>query len=170
MPDIHADRVLILDFGAQYTQLIARRVRELGVYSEIYACDAPSGRIEAISHPRRSFCPAVLSPFTTPRARRRRAQVFALGVPVLGICYGMQTMAAQLGGQVEGVHRTASSAPRRSGPRRFAAARRTGGQSRCAGPARAGCVDEPWRSRGRGAAGIQGHRGQRQCAARRHGG
>ena len=98
--DIHADRILILDFGSQYTQLIARRVREAGVYSEIrpYSISA-----EAI----RAFRPKgiILSggPESVTEALDVRAPdtVFDLGVPVLGICYGMQTMAAQLGGAVE---------------------------------------------------------------------
>jgi GMP synthase (glutamine-hydrolysing) len=98
--DIHADRILILDFGSQYTQLIARRVREAGVYSEIrpYAMSA-----EAI----RAFRPKgiILSggPESVTEALDVRAPdaVFELGVPVLGVCYGMQTMAAQLGGAVE---------------------------------------------------------------------
>ncbi len=95
------DKVLILDFGAQYTQLIARRVRESNVYCEIHPHDvsdrfvrdyAPSGIIL-------SGGPASVYAGDTPRAPQ---SVFELGVPVLGICYGMQTMAAQLGGQVEG--------------------------------------------------------------------
>jgi GMP synthase (glutamine-hydrolysing) len=94
------DRVLILDFGAQYTQLIARRVRESHVYCEIHPHDvtdrfvrdyAPRGIIL-------SGGPASVYEGGTPRAPQA---VFELGVPVLGICYGMQTMAAQLGGQVE---------------------------------------------------------------------
>ena len=100
MPDIHAERVLILDFGAQYTQLIARRVRELGVYSEIHACDMDAAAV-------RRFAPAAVILSGGPesvydvRGPVAPAAVFELGVPVLGICYGMQTMAAQLGGQVE---------------------------------------------------------------------
>jgi GMP synthase (glutamine-hydrolysing) len=101
MPDIHADRVLILDFGSQYTQLIARRVRELGVYSEIYACDVDGAQIKA-------FGPKAVilsgSPESVYDAKGASAppEVFSANVPVLGICYGMQAMAAQLGGQVEG--------------------------------------------------------------------
>jgi len=99
--DIHADRILILDFGSQYTQLIARRVREAGVYSEIRAWDCPAEDI-------RAFAPAgiILSggpeSVTIEEGPRASAEVFELGVPVLGICYGMQTMAAQLGGEVAG--------------------------------------------------------------------
>jgi GMP synthase (glutamine-hydrolysing) len=98
--DIHSDRILILDFGSQYTQLIARRVREAGVYSEIHPWDmnpealrefAPSGIIL-------SGGPESVIVDNPPRAHEL---VFELGVPVLGICYGMQTMAAQLGGRVE---------------------------------------------------------------------
>ena len=98
--DLHAHRILVLDFGSQYTQLIARRVREAGVYSEIHPWDmnpeamrafAPSGVIL-------SGGPESVHMDDPPVAH---PLVFELGVPVLGICYGMQTMAAQLGGQVE---------------------------------------------------------------------
>jgi len=93
-------KILILDFGAQYTQLIARRLRETKVYCEIHPCDVGDDFI-------RSFAPKgiVLSggpnSVTEGDTPRAPAAVFALGVPVLGICYGMQTMAAQLGGAVE---------------------------------------------------------------------
>lgn len=103
-PDIHADRILILDFGSQYTQLIARRVREAHVYSEIRAFDID---VDAL----RAFAPKgiILSggPESVFEARHVRAPdaVFALGVPVLGICYGMHTMAERLGGRVEGSDR-----------------------------------------------------------------
>jgi len=98
--DIHAHKILILDFGSQYTQLIARRIREIGVYCEIYSCEcsaaevanfAPNGIIL-------SGGPETVTSADTPRAPQI---VFELGVPVLGICYGMQTMAEQLGGKVE---------------------------------------------------------------------
>ncbi len=94
------DKILILDFGSQVTQLIARRVREAGVYSELHPFDvsdafvrefAPSGVILSGSH-------ASVYEGGTPRAPQA---VFELGVPVFGICYGMQAMAAQLGGTVE---------------------------------------------------------------------
>jgi len=98
--DIHADRVLILDFGSQYTQLIARRVREAGVYCELYGWDLDEAEI-------REFAPKAIilsggpETVTATEAPIAPAVVFELGVPVLGICYGMQTMAAQLGGKVE---------------------------------------------------------------------
>ncbi len=99
--DIHAQRILILDFGSQYTQLIARRVREIGVFSEIRAWDMSEEEI-------RDYKPSGIilagSPeSTTEKDSPRSPQiVFDLGVPVLGICYGMQTMAMQMGGLVEG--------------------------------------------------------------------
>ena len=99
-PDIHAHRILILDFGSQYTQLIARRVREAGVYCEIHPYDMPADALRDFA-PRGiilSGGPETVTAAETPRVPQA---VFELGVPVLGICYGMQAMAAQLGGVVE---------------------------------------------------------------------
>jgi GMP synthase (glutamine-hydrolysing) len=93
------DRVLILDFGSQVTQLIARRVRESGVYCEIHPFAIPDEKLRALA-PRAiilSGGPASVTAGDTPRAPD---SVFRLDVPVLGICYGMQTMCAQLGGRV----------------------------------------------------------------------
>ena len=101
MTNIHDQKILILDFGSQYTQLIARRVREVGVYSEIRAWDISAEDIRAFA-PRGiilSGGPESVAAADSPRAP---ALVFELGVPVLGICYGMQTMARQLGGRVAG--------------------------------------------------------------------
>jgi GMP synthase (glutamine-hydrolysing) len=98
--DIHGERLLVLDFGSQYTQLIARRVREARVYCEIHAFDASERFI-------RDFAPAgiILSggpeTVTDIGSPRIPGVVFELGVPVLGICYGMQAMALQFGGEVE---------------------------------------------------------------------
>jgi GMP synthase (glutamine-hydrolysing) len=98
--DIHAHRVLILDFGGQYTQLIARRVRECGVYSEIHPWDMDEGAIGRFkpSGVVLSGGPESVNVDDPPRVAQA---VFELGIPVLGICYGMQAMAAQLGGKVE---------------------------------------------------------------------
>ena len=99
--DIHRHRILILDFGSQYTQLIARRVREIGVYCEIYAWDVTEADIRGFqpSGIILSGGPESVTEQDSPRASR---VVFELDLPVLGICYGMQTMAAQMGGAVEG--------------------------------------------------------------------
>ncbi len=99
-PDIHAHRLLILDFGSQYTQLIARRVREVGVYSEIHPWDMSDDDIKAYAPDGviLSGSPESVNLDVPPRVSHA---VFELGVPVLGICYGMQTMAAELGGKVE---------------------------------------------------------------------
>ena len=142
------ERILILDFGSQVTQLIARRVREAHVFCEVHPCDvsdewirnyAADGSLKGIilsgSH-------ASVTEDTTDRAP---AAVFELGVPVLGICYGMQTMAQQLGGKVETGH------TREFG---FAAVRARGhtalAQRHCRlhharGRGHAQRVDEPWR-------------------------
>ena len=101
MTDLHSQKILILDFGSQYTQLIARRIREIGVFSEIRAWDITEQEI-------REFDPqgiilsggpeSVTGGASAPRAPDR---VFTMGLPILGICYGMQTMAGQLGGKVD---------------------------------------------------------------------
>jgi GMP synthase (glutamine-hydrolysing) len=97
--DIHAHRILILDFGAQYTQLIARRVRELGVYCEIHPWDVSDAEVRAFG-PRGVILSGGPESVTAAEAPQAPPAVFELGVPVLGICYGMQTMAQQLGGRV----------------------------------------------------------------------
>src|SRR3954469_19633225 len=93
-------KVLILDFGAQYTQLIARRVREAKVYCEIHPCDAPDSFVREFGATGVILSGSHMSAYEESTARAPKA-VFDLGVPVLGICYGMQTMAQQLGGKVE---------------------------------------------------------------------
>jgi GMP synthase (glutamine-hydrolysing) len=99
MHDIHSDKILILDFGSQYTQLIARRVREAGVYCEIHPSDVDDSDI-TIFKPNGIILSGGPESVTAEDTLTAPDAVFALGVPVLGICYGMQTMAAQLGGKV----------------------------------------------------------------------
>ncbi|ROS05186.1 GMP synthase (glutamine-hydrolysing) [Sinobacterium caligoides] len=99
--DIHAQRILILDFGSQYTQLIARRIREIGVYSEIHAWDMSDEDIQAYA-PKGIILAGSPESVAAEGSPRAPELVFNLGVPVFGICYGMQTMAEQLGGKVAG--------------------------------------------------------------------
>lgn len=100
MNDLKQHPLLILDFGSQYTQLIARRVRELGVYCEIYSYNIEQEQFTALNP-----CGVILSggPATVTHDRNPRAPqwLFTAGVPILGVCYGMQTMAVQLGGEVQ---------------------------------------------------------------------
>ncbi len=98
--DIHAHKILILDFGSQYTQLIARRIREIGVYCEIRDYESSEEEIRAFAADGiiLSGGPETVTSEHTPRAPQF---VFETNRPVLGICYGMQTMAEQLGGKVE---------------------------------------------------------------------
>ncbi len=97
--NIHSHKILILDFGSQYTQLIARRVRELGVFCEIYAYDMADDEIKAFA-PKGIILSGGPESVTEANSPRAPQMVFDLGVPVLGICYGMQTMAEQFGGKV----------------------------------------------------------------------
>ena len=100
MQNIHTDKILILDFGAQYTQLIARRIREIGVYCEIWAWDHDPAEIAKFGA-KGIILSGGPESTTEPGAPAAPQQVWDSGLPLLGICYGMQTMAAQLGGATE---------------------------------------------------------------------
>ena len=97
--DIHAQRILILDFGSQYTQLIARRIREIGVFCEIHPYDMEDAAIREFN-PQGIILAGGPESVTEGDSPRAPQAVFDLEVPILGICYGMQTMAEQLGGAV----------------------------------------------------------------------
>ncbi|MDF7681570.1 glutamine-hydrolyzing GMP synthase [Enterobacteriaceae bacterium ESL0689] len=97
--NIHKHRILILDFGSQYTQLVARRIREAGVYCELWAWDVTAEQIRAFN-PNGIILSGGPESTTEQNSPRAPQYVFEAGVPVLGICYGMQTMAVQLGGDV----------------------------------------------------------------------
>ncbi|MHB8766480.1 MAG: glutamine-hydrolyzing GMP synthase [Deferrisomatales bacterium] len=99
MADIHDQKILILDFGSQYTQLIARRIRESRVYCEIHPCTAPIEQIRGFGA-RGVVLSGSPSSVYDPGAPLVDPGVFELGVPVLGICYGMQLMTHLLGGRV----------------------------------------------------------------------
>ncbi len=94
------EKVLILDFGSQYTQLIARRVRELGVYCEIHRPDLPLATIQQLA-PRGIILSGGPASVETAGSPRCDPGLFELGLPVLGICYGLQLMCKMLGGRVE---------------------------------------------------------------------
>lgn len=98
--NIHAQRILVLDFGSQYTQLIARRIRETGVYCEIHPWDMPEAAIREFDAKGiiLSGGPESVTQHGSPSIQ---TFIFSLGIPLLGICYGMQAMAEQLGGKVE---------------------------------------------------------------------
>lgn len=100
MTNIHSDKILILDFGAQYTQLIARRIREIGVYCEIWAWDHDPTEIAKFGA-KGIILSGGPESTTLPGAPSAPQEVFDSGLPILGICYGMQTLAAQLGGATE---------------------------------------------------------------------
>jgi GMP synthase (glutamine-hydrolysing) len=97
------DKILIVDFGSQVTQLIARRVREEGVYSEVVPFQKAAEAIRTLK-PKGVILSGGPESVTTDTSPRAPADLFQTGLPIFGICYGQQTMAAQLGGQVEGGH------------------------------------------------------------------
>jgi GMP synthase (glutamine-hydrolysing) len=101
--DIHSEKILILDFGSQYTQLIARRLRELGVYCEIHPCTMKPEAVRAFA-PRGVVLSGGPASVLAEGSPRPDPVVFELGVPVLGICYGLQLMAHTLGGRVGQSH------------------------------------------------------------------
>src|SRR5258708_33611647 len=103
MQTIHTDKILILDFGAQYTQLIARRIREIGVYCEIWAWDHDPAEIAKFA-PKGIILSGGPESTTLAEAPAAPQQVFESRLPLLGICYGIQTMATQIRGQTQAQH------------------------------------------------------------------
>jgi GMP synthase (glutamine-hydrolysing) len=93
------DIIVVLDFGAQYGQLIARRVRECRVYSELLPCDTPLDKVLEL-RPKGIILSGGQASVYDPNAPKYDPKIFELGIPVLGICYGMQLMAHLLGGKV----------------------------------------------------------------------
>lgn len=100
MSDIHEQKIIILDFGSQYTQLIARRIRELGVYCELYPFNLDIKQLKALK-PQGIILSGGPESVIEDLSPRVSDELFTLGIPILGICYGMQLMANQLGGTVE---------------------------------------------------------------------
>ncbi len=98
---MQANKILILDFGSQYTQLIARRIREMGVYCELHPYDYPFEDIQSFDPSGIILSGGPASVYDSDESPEAHQEIFAMGKPVLGICYGMQTMAEQLGGKVE---------------------------------------------------------------------
>ena len=152
--------ILIVDFGSQVTQLIARRVRETGVYSEVVPFQNAEAALAALNPGAiiLSGGPASVPEGSSPRAPQ---QVFEAGVPVLGICYGQMAMAEQLGGRVESGHhrefgRAALSVD--AGSRLFEGVWNPRREARR--------LDEPWRPHHRAAAGLQGYRNLGERALR----
>lgn len=98
------ERVLIIDFGSQVTQLIARRLREMGVYCEVHPYNRAEAVIAAGFNPKAVIFSGGPASVTTQNSPRAPQAAFELGVPILGICYGQQTLSQQQGGEVEGGH------------------------------------------------------------------
>jgi GMP synthase (glutamine-hydrolysing) len=98
---MQANKILILDFGSQYTQLIARRIREMGVYCELHPYDYPFEDIQSFDPSGIILSGGPASVYDSDESPKAHQEIFTMGKPVLGICYGMQTMAEQLGGRVE---------------------------------------------------------------------
>src|SRR4030042_6569276 len=99
IPRAHFDKILILDFGSQYTQLIARRVRECRIYSEIHPYDISAERVKSSSPKGMIFSGGPASVYEK-KAPRCDPALFKMGIPILGICYGMQLIGHLLGGEV----------------------------------------------------------------------
>jgi GMP synthase (glutamine-hydrolysing) len=104
MTSIPHEHVLIIDFGSQVTQLIARRVREAGVYCEVHPYNKAQAVLDGGYDPKAIILSGGPASVGEPGSPRAPQSVFDLGVPILAICYGQQTLALQLGGQVEGGH------------------------------------------------------------------